>query len=166
MSLKLTKVVHNDKLKPCDDQFIPLWIRSRRQELQSLDHTPPYDADEHSFFNISDLFAQNDPQEKDLVVDDNIPPMDDQPEMEDQSILAGTSVHDSNNREIPQTSGVIDVPDDEDGLFSNDGVDVIAVQCSWGMQQIPMHRMKGVTLHEALEGVGKSFLSFSSLPHP
>ena len=49
-SRKRKKVVHHNKLKPCDDRFIPLWIRRRRQELLSFDDTHPYDADEHSFF--------------------------------------------------------------------------------------------------------------------
>ena len=123
-SRKRKKVVHHNKLKPCDDRIILLWIRRRRQELLSLDDTLPYDADEHSFFNISDLFAQNDPQENDLVVDDTNPPVDDQPERGDQTISANASVNDS---EIPQTPGVIDIPDNQDDIVSNNGVDVIAV---------------------------------------
>ena len=45
-------MAHHNKLKPCDDRFILLWIRRRRQEFLSLDDTLPYNADEHSFFNI------------------------------------------------------------------------------------------------------------------
>ena len=123
-SRKRNKVVHHNKLKPCNDRFIPLWIRRRRQELLSLDDTLPYDADEHSFFNISDLFAQNDPHDNDLVVDDLNPPVDDQPGRGDQSIMANVS---ANASEIPQTPGINDIPDNQDDIVPNNGVDVIAV---------------------------------------
>ena len=123
---KWKKAVHHNKLKPCDDWFIPLWIRRRKQELLSVDDTLPYDADVHSFLNIYDLFAQNDSQENNLVVDDANPPADDQPERGDQSIFANASVNDSNDSEIPQTPGVIDISDNQDDIVS-DGVDVVAV---------------------------------------
>ena len=121
---KRKKVVHHNKLKPCNDRFIPLWIRRRRQELLSLDDTLPYDADEHSFFNISDLFAQNDPHDIDLVVDDLNPSVDDQPGRGDQSTLANVS---ANDNEIPQTPNIDDISDNQDDNVPDNGVDVIAV---------------------------------------
>ena len=116
--------MHHNKLKPCNDRFIPLWIRRRRQELLSLDDTLPYDDDEHSFFNISDLFAQNDPHDNDLVVDDLNPPVDDQPGRGDQSIMANVS---ANDNKIPQTPSIDDIPDNQDDIVPDNGVDVIAV---------------------------------------
>ena len=121
---KRKKVVHHNKLKPCNDRFIPLWIRRRRQELLSLDDTLPYDADEHSFFNISDLLAQNDPHDNDLVVDDLNPPVDDQPGRGDQSTLANVS---ANDNEIPQTPNIDDISDNQDDIVPDNGVDLIAV---------------------------------------
>ena len=121
---KRKKVVHHNKLKPCNDRFIPLWIRRRRQELLSLDDTLPYDADEHSFFNISDLLAQNDPHDNDVVVDDVNPPVDDQPGRGDQSTLANVS---ANDNEIPQTPNIDDISDNQDDIVPDNGVDLIAV---------------------------------------
>jgi hypothetical protein len=43
---KKTLVVHHDKLRMCNDRFIPFWVRRKRQEILSLDETIPYDAAE------------------------------------------------------------------------------------------------------------------------
>ena len=45
---KRSVIVHHDKLKPCNDRFIPFWLRRRRHEFLSLDETIPYDVNEQS----------------------------------------------------------------------------------------------------------------------
>ena len=45
---KRSSYVHHNKLKPCDDRHIPLWLRRKRQEILNLDDTLPYDVAEQS----------------------------------------------------------------------------------------------------------------------
>ena len=42
-------VVHHDKLRPCFDRIIPIWLRRKRQEILSLDDTIAYDEAEQEF---------------------------------------------------------------------------------------------------------------------
>ena len=39
-------VAHHDRLKPCDDRYIPLWVRRKRHGILDLDVTIGYDAQE------------------------------------------------------------------------------------------------------------------------
>jgi transposase InsO family protein len=55
---KRSFVVHHDKIRPCLDRFIPMWIRRRRQEILDLDETIAYDAQEQSLLDLSDDFTR------------------------------------------------------------------------------------------------------------
>ena len=61
---KRSSYVHHNKLKPCNDRHIPLWLRRKRQELLGLDDTIPYDIAEQSDAEegIGDLFEIDPPQ--------------------------------------------------------------------------------------------------------
>lgn len=43
---KKSTVMHHDRLRICEDRFIPLWIRRRRHHLLALDATLHYDEEE------------------------------------------------------------------------------------------------------------------------
>ena len=49
---KKSAVMHHDRLRVCEDRFIPLWIRRRRHHLLSLDATLHYDESEQNDSSI------------------------------------------------------------------------------------------------------------------
>ena len=58
---KRTEVIHHDRLKPCVDRILPLWLRQRRHIVLDLDETIAYseeeqDPDEDIF---GDLFSED-----------------------------------------------------------------------------------------------------------
>ena len=63
-------VCHHDRLKPCQDRFIPLWLRRMRHELLELDTTIAYDEeeDDEDFLEdvFRDLFREQDEEQLDV----------------------------------------------------------------------------------------------------
>ena len=63
---KKSWVLHHDRLKPCHDRVIPLWVRRKRQEILKLDETIAYDQDEFDIMDspegIGLLYSSDDSQ--------------------------------------------------------------------------------------------------------
>ena len=51
-------VAHHDRLKPCKDRFIPMWMRRMRHNVLDLDATIPYDQDEQEESFLADVFQE------------------------------------------------------------------------------------------------------------
>ena len=58
---KRSYLIHHDRLKPCKDRFIPIWLRRKRQELLDLDEDlDTSDDDDNSFFLAdSNIFRES-----------------------------------------------------------------------------------------------------------
>ena len=57
-------VVHHDRLKPCMDRSIPMWIRRLRHRVLDLDETLPYEEDDDKMT----LFELPQPQQDNVKV--------------------------------------------------------------------------------------------------
>ena len=55
-------VVHHDRLKPCMDRSIPMWMRRLRHRVLDLDETLPYEEDDDEL-GLTTLFEPPQPQQ-------------------------------------------------------------------------------------------------------
>ena len=63
-------VVHHDRLKPCMDRSIPMWMRRLRHHVLDLDETLPYEEDEDEL-GLTTLFEPPQLQQDNVQVQDN-----------------------------------------------------------------------------------------------
>ena len=62
--------MHHDRLKPCMDRSIPIWMRRLRHRVLDLDETLPYEEDEDEL-GLSTLFEPPQLQRDNVQVQDN-----------------------------------------------------------------------------------------------
>ena len=60
-------VVHHDRLKPCLDRSIPMWMRRLRHRVLDLDETLPYEEDDDEL-GLTTLFEPPQPQQDSVQV--------------------------------------------------------------------------------------------------
>ena len=63
-------VVHYDRLKPCMDRSIPMWMRRLRHRVLDLDETLPYEEDEDELW-LTTLLEPPQLQQDNVQVQDN-----------------------------------------------------------------------------------------------
>ena len=63
-------VVHHDRLKPCLDRSIPMWMRRLRHRVLDLDETLPYEEDDDEL-GLTTLFEPPQPQQDNVQVQNN-----------------------------------------------------------------------------------------------
>ena len=53
-------VLHHDRLKPCEDRVVPLWLRRMRHNMLDLDKSSPFPekCDHHEIVTLTFFFCE------------------------------------------------------------------------------------------------------------
>ena len=108
-------VVHHDRLKPCMDRSIPMWMRRLRHRVLDLDETLPYQEDEDEL-GLTTLFEPPQLQQDNVQVQDN------------SQVFANEETSNTNLTQCSETILAVLLESNSEPLFSNQETVELALQ--------------------------------------